>query len=289
MNKCLGFLLLVMMSVFLNCGGDEQNPVFTVAGIPDQNSSDLARRYKIFTNYLSQTLQQEVKYVPTVNYSATVTGFRQGEIHMAWFGGLTGVMARMHVPNALAIAQRPADEKFHSIFIVNRNVSIGKGGLSKLNGLTFTFGDELSTSGHLMPRYFLLEAGLNPDEDFGSQPSYSGSHDKTWKLVESGAFDAGVLNENVWRSAVRLGKVNLSKVEVFSKTPPYHDYNWTIRGDLDEKFGLGFTQTLKDALFNLGDNNAEILHMFSTDSFIETRNTNYDVIEDIAISVGIIE
>ena len=188
-GKLVGWLLVGMMSIFLNCGGNEQSPVFTIAGIPDQNSTELARRYKEFTNYLSQTLQQEVKYVPTVNYSATVTGFRQGEIHMAWFGGLTGVMARMDVPNALAIAQRHADENFHSVFIINQNVSVDKGDLSKLKGTTFTFGDELSTSGHLMPRHFLLEAGLDPDEDFASQPSYSGSHDKTWKLVESGAFD----------------------------------------------------------------------------------------------------
>tara|TARA_Y100000588_G_scaffold205538_1_gene219365 strand:- start:2729 stop:3568 length:840 start_codon:yes stop_codon:yes gene_type:complete len=278
-----------MMSIFLNCGGNEQSLVFTIAGIPDQNSTELARRYQEFTNYLSQTLQQEVKYVPTVNYSATVTGFRQGEIHMAWFGGLTGVMARMDDPNALAIAQRPADEKFHSVFIINQNVSVDKGDLSKLKGITFTFGDELSTSGHLMPRHFLLEAGLNPDEDFASQPSYSGSHDKTWKLVESGAFDGGVLNENVWRSAVDLGKVDVSKVQVFYKSPPYHDYNWTIRGDLDETFGLGFTQNVKNALMDLDNNNSEILKMFSTDSFVATKNSNYDVIESIAVSVGIIE
>ncbi len=278
-----------MMSIFLNCGGNEQSPVFTIAGIPDQNSTELARRYKEFTNYLSQTLQQEVKYVPTVNYSATVTGFRQGEIHMAWFGGLTGVMARMDAPNALAIAQRPADEKFHSVFIINQNVSVDKGDLSKLKGTTFTFGDELSTSGHLMPRHFLLEAGLDPDEDFASQPSYSGSHDKTWKLVESGAFDGGVLNENVWRSAVNLGKVDVSKVQVFYKTPAYHDYNWTIRGDLDETFGLGFTQNVRNALMDLDNNNSEILKMFSTDSFVATKNSNYDVIESIAVSVGIIE
>ena len=278
-----------MMSIFLNCGGNEQSPVFTIAGIPDQNSTELARRYKEFTNYLSQTLQQEVKYVPTVNYSATVTGFRQGEIHMAWFGGLTGVMARMDAPNALAIAQRPADEKFHSVFIINQNVSVDKGDLSKLKGTTFTFGDELSTSGHLMPRHFLLEAGLDPDEDFASQPSYSGSHDKTWKLVESGAFDGGVLNENVWRSAVNLGKVDVSKVQVFYKSPRYHDYNWTIRGDLDETFGLGFTQNVKNALMDLDNNNSEILKMFSTDSFVATKNSNYDVIESIAVSVGIIE
>ena len=158
-----------------------------------------------------------------------------------------------------------------------------------MKGLTFTFGDELSTSGHLMPRFFLLESGLNPDEDFASQPSYSGSHDKTWKLVESGAFEAGVLNENVWMSAVRLSKVDLSKVEVFTTTPPYHDYNWTIRGDLDEKFGLGFAQRVKNSLIDMGDNHLGILAMFSTESFIETNNTNYESIERIAISVGIIE
>jgi phosphonate transport system substrate-binding protein len=115
MGKWVVLPLLAMTSVLSSCGGDEQHPVFTVAGIPDQNSSDLARRYKEFTKYLSQSLQQEVKYVPTVNYSATVTGFKQGEIHMAWFGGLTGVMARMHVADALAIVQRPADENSHSV------------------------------------------------------------------------------------------------------------------------------------------------------------------------------
>ncbi len=291
-KSALVFQILVALTLLASLGlagtacAREEN-VFRFSGIPDQDAARWAQRYGTVAEYLSRELGVTVKGVPSVDYAAVVVGFEQGEIHMGWFGGLTGVQARLAAPGSEAIAQRPRDANFHSVFIVQAGLPVQ--GLSDLKGLTFTFGSESSTSGHLMPRHFLLEAGIDPDEDFNGLPSYSGSHDKTWKLVESGAYQAGALNEAVWETVVDEGKVDLSKVRVFYVTPPYYDYNWTVRGDLDETFGEGFKDRVVAALLAIGTDQQDILDLFNTDSFVETNNANYDAILDVAQQVGIIQ
>src|ERR671919_1118811 len=204
-------------------------PVLKVSGIPDQDAARLARRFQLFAEYLSKELNVEVAYVPSVNYSAVVTAFTQGDLQLAFFGGLTGVQARLQNPGAQAIAQRENDAKFHSKFIARADLPLES--LEDLkdhaSDLTITFGSASSTSGHLMPRHFMVQAGIDPDTDFREEPSFSGSHDATWQLVESGAFDVGALNEDVWNLAVTEGKVDTSKVKEFYTTPNYFDYNWT--------------------------------------------------------------
>ena len=269
------------------CGADGDDKTLYVAGIPDQNASQLARRYEALTDYLSEELGVSVEYVPTVDYAATVTAFRQDAVQLGWFGGLTGVMARREVPGSEAIAQRPRDEEFHSVFVVQSALEVDR--LEDLKGLTFTFGSELSTSGHLMPRHFLQEAGIDPETGLSGGPSYSGSHDKTWKLVESGAFQAGALNEAVWEAAVSDGKVDTSRVRVFHTTPPYFDYSWTIRGDVDASFGAGFTDKVTDALLDIRTDRQDLLDLFSAERFVPTSNSNYDAIRAVAESQGIIE
>lgn len=266
---------------------DVSEDKLSIAGIPDQNASKLARRYEVLETYLSEQLGIEVEYVPTVDYSAAVISFKQGNVQMAWFGGLTGVQAREAVAGSQAIAHRPRDAEFHSKFIVSNDVDASS--LEDIKGLTFTFGSESSTSGHLMPRHFLLLAEVKPDEDFDGPPNYSGSHDKTWKLVESGAFQAGALSEAVWDSAVEEGKVDLTKVRELTTTPPYFDYNWTVRGDMDSRFGEGFTQKVRQALLSIdsGDN-SEILELFSAQGFVPTSNDNYSAIKTVAEELGII-
>ena len=269
------------------CGGGEASPTFYIAGIPDQNAAKLARRYESLTSYLEEKLGIDVKFVPTVDYAATVVAFERGDVHMAWFGGLTGVQARRMVPGSEAIAHRPRDARFHSKFIVQTDLEADS--LEDLRGLTFTFGSESSTSGHLMPRHFLLEAGLDPDDDFKGNPSYSGSHDKTWKLVESGAFQTGALSEAVWEAAVAEGKVDPARVRELFTTPAYFDYNWTVRADLDARFGAGFKNRVRAALLDLGDGQQEVLDLFSAERFVTTGNENYAAIERVAESLGIVE
>jgi phosphonate transport system substrate-binding protein len=291
-KSALVFQILVALTLLASLGlagtacAREEN-VFRFSGIPDQDAARWALRYGTVADYLSQVLGVPVEGVPAADYAAVVLGFEKGDLHMAWFGGLTGVQARLAVPGAEAIAQRARDENFHSVFIVQADLPVE--GLADLKGLTFTFGSESSTSGHLMPRYFLLEAGIDPDRDFNGLPSYSGSHDLTWKLVESGAYQAGALNEAVWETAVNEGNVDLSKVRVFYVTPPYYDYNWTIRGDIDATFGEDFKDRVKAALLAIGADQQDILDLFSAERFIETSNANYDAILDVAQQVGIIQ
>lgn len=258
--------------------------VFKIGGIPDQDVADLNRRFNEFADYLSRETGLTVEYVPSTDYAALVTAFKRGEVHLAWFGGLTGVQARNEVPEAEAIAQRPADEQFHSVFIAQSDLDVET--LQDLKGLSFTFGSESSTSGHLMPRYFLMEEGINPEEDFSSL-NYSGSHDKTYALVESGAFQAGALNEIVWNNAVEEGKVDTTKVKAFYITPPYYDYHWTIN-EVDSIFGEGTKEKVREALLSI-DENESVLALFNTDRFIETKNENYEAIETVARELGIIK
>ena len=276
------------------CGQDETPPL-RVGGIPDQDAQLLARRYEIFANYLSEQLDVPVEYVPSVSYSAVVTAFAQNDVQLAFFGGLTGVQARIQNPGARAIAQRANDASFHSKFIVRVDDQFADlDGLDDLGGrsgdMTITFGSENSTSGHLMPRYFLNAAGIQAGTDFSTQPGFSGSHDKTWQLVEAGAYDLGALNEDVWNRAVREGKVDTTKVREFYTTPGYYDYNWTARADLDAVYGEGFTDRAQAALLALNaSEHGEILELFSTDRFILTENANYKAIENVARELGIIQ
>jgi phosphonate transport system substrate-binding protein len=272
------------------CGLEESNDeTLYIGGIPDQDTSLLVRRFGGVADYLSRQLGVNVEYVPSIDYAAVVTGFKISDIHLAWYGGLTGVQARNAVPGASAIAQRPQDERFLSVFIVRNNVDARS--LADLKGVTFTFGSESSTSGHLMPRHFLLQAGVDPDADFRGLPNFSGSHDKTWKLVEGGTYQAGALNEAVWSKAISEDRVDLSKVRPLQITPPYYDYNWSVRPDLDATFGDGFTQRLQSALLAMSQDpvGRELLDAFQTDSFIATANENYTAIEDIARQLGMIE
>ncbi|KDR95729.1 phosphonate transport system substrate-binding protein [Peptoclostridium litorale DSM 5388] len=298
MKKIIALLMsLAMLFSLTACSGkDDSNdtassgeaPVLKIAGIPDQEVSEMEQGFNDLATYLSEKTGLEVEYVPVADYSAVVTGFERGDIHLAWFGGLTGVQARNMVPDAQAIAQGPRDEKFHSVFIAQKGLGIKS--LEDLKGKSFTFGSESSTSGHLMPRYFLMESGIDADSDFDGKPNYSGSHDKTYTLVESGAFNAGALNEAVWEGAVEENKVDLDKVEAFYTTPDFYDYNWSVN-NLDDAFGEGTNEKIKQALLSIGDEQPDnyILKLLKTDKFIEASNDNYDAIEKVAKEIGIIK
>lgn len=286
MNKMLGATILLLLSLLTGCTGDNgdaaKKETIKIGAIPDQNVADLNRSMEDFANNLGKKTGMNIEYVPSVDYAALVTAFQRGEIQLAWFGGLTGVQARNLVPDAEAFAQRPIDEKFKSVFIAHENSEINS--LEDLQGKSFTFGSESSTSGHLMPRYFMMQAGIDADQALDGKPNYSGSHDKTYKLVESGAYEAGALNISVWEAAVKEGKVDDSKVKVFYTTPEYFDYNWTVNiADEESK------RKIKDAILTMSKEDSEIMDLLQTDRFIETNNQNYQAIEEVAKQLKIIK
>ncbi len=265
----------------------EERPLM-LSAIPDQDPEKLQRLYGLVADYLAQELGIPVEYKPVTDYAASVTGFKVGDLDLVWYGGLTGVQARLQVPGARAIAQRDIDEKFVSVFIANTASGIAR--LEDLPGHTFTFGSESSTSGRLMPQYFLQQHGIQLS-DFKGQPGFSGSHDKTIELVAAGAYDAGALNAQVWYSRLEEGRVDTDRVQVFYTTPEYYDYHWVLHPSAVERYGEEIVTRIQEALFTLDPaipEHKEILDLFGAQKFIPTQDENYAAIEAVAREIGLI-
>jgi phosphonate transport system substrate-binding protein len=267
----------------------------SISAIPDQDPEKLQRLYGTVSEYLTDKLGVPVRYVPVTDYTASVVSFQRGDLQLVFFGGLTGVQARSTVPGAVPIAQRDIDANFRSVFIANTGAKLGPvtdiAGLKELAGHSFTFGSDSSTSGRLMPQYFLAQAGVSPG-DFTGTPGFSGSHDTTAKLVEAGTYQAGALNAAVWDDRVKTGKIDTSKVVEIFRTPPYHDYHWLIRPDVDQKFGAGFTKRVTDTLLAIDGSDERqrtILELFQAKKFIPTEPANYTQIEEVARSSGLLK
>ena len=280
------------------CSGESDpasvTPRLGISAIPDQDPELLNRLYPALADRIAGATDLEVAYKPVTDYTAVVRAFEVGDIHLAWMGGLTGVQARARVPGATAIAQRDIDADFHSLFIATKDSGLepfdDATGLTSLAGHTLTFGSETSTSGRLMPQYFMAEGGLD-QADLRGTPGFSGSHDATIEAVATGSFEVGAVNEQVWQAAVDAGELDLANVVVLWRTPGYADYHWLARPDLDKVFGDGTTTKITDFLFGLDDadeDDAKILDLFGAKSFIATQNSNYDQIEAVAKEQGLL-
>lgn len=259
--------------------------VLRVSAIPDEAPTELQRKFAPLGAYLEAETGMKVSFVPVTDYAAVVEALATRKIDMAWLGGFTFVQASIRTKGtAVPLVQRAEDAKFTSKFIT---ASEGIKGFADLKGKTFAFGAPSSTSGHLMPRYFLGQEGINPDRDF-KNTAFSGAHDATVAFVQAGKVDAGVLNASVWDKLVEQKKVDTSKVRVFATTPPYFDYNWTVRGDLDPKLQA----RLRDAFLKLDAANPahkEIMALQRASKFVPTKAENYKGIESAAHAAGLLK
>ena len=267
--------------------------VLKIGAIPDQNPERLNRLYGALSDELGASLNVEVQYVPVSNYAAAVSAFRSGSLDLVWFGGLTGVQARLQTPGATVLAQRDIDAEFTSVFIANGASGLrpitSADQLVQLKGRRLAFGSESSTSGRLMPQYFLGENGVTMAELAGGGPGFSGSHDATIAVVQSGAYEVGALNAQVWQSNVDEGRVDPAKAAVIWRTPPYVDYHWVARPDLDSRFGEGFTGRVQNALLSLTpttERGALVLELFGAKRFIPAQNEDYSKIEAVGRQLG---
>ena len=260
---------------------------FTFTAIPDQDESQLQARFGKFADYLSQELGIDVKYVPVKSYAAAVTAFRNNQVQLAWFGGLSGVQARHLVPGSQAIAQGYEDQFFETYFIAHKSSALeASEELPKaLANLTFTFGSKGSTSGRLMPEHYNRQAFQQAPEEVFSRIGFSGNHSRTIALVQSGAYQVGAVNYKVWESELAAGTINTNDVQVIWKTPAYQDYQWSIRGDVDQRWGEGFTAKITQTLLDISDK--DLLASFPRESFIKATNSDYQAIEDIAVAIDL--
>lgn len=281
MKKILISALLCATSLF--------SQTFTFTAIPDQDETQLKQRFSLLANYLSQKLDVDVKFIPVKSYSASIAAFRNNQVQLAWFGGLSGVRARLIVPNSVALAQGIEDPKFHSYLIANAKTGLTKStDISKdIANKTFTFGSKGSTSGRLMPEYFIRQSFNKSPNDVFKKVGFSGNHSKTIALVQSGAYEVGAVNFKVWERELKEGKIDTSKVKVIYKTPAYPDYQFTARGDLDKVYGAGFTKKLQEAIIAIKDE--KILNAFPRSGFIKAKNSDFTPILEVGREIGLID
>ncbi|MHC6227271.1 putative selenate ABC transporter substrate-binding protein [Pseudomonas sp. X10] len=266
--------LVLSCSAFIAQAAD----TLRVSAIPDEAPTELLRKFKPLGTYLEQQLGMKVQFVPVSDYPAVVESLASDRLDLAWLGGFTFVQVHLKDPTATPLVQREQDAEFTSKFITaNPDVK----SLADLKGKTFAFGSISSTSGSLMPRYFMLKNDNIKPEGYFSRIAYSGAHDATAAWVQAGKVDAGVLNASVWDKLVASGKVDTDKVKVFATTPTYYDYNWTVRGNMDP----ALKEKIKKAFLDLDPANPEhkaILDLQAATRFIETSPENYKGIEEAA-------
>lgn len=290
MNRFFSFasrpLKTVLLSTALSFSclvGAQQ--VFKVTAIPDESPTELARKAAPLVKYLERTLGMKVEFTPVSDYAAAVEALVNKQVDMAWYGGFTFVQANIRSGGKVVpLVQREEDERFRSVFI-SGDPAIKS--LADLKGKTVSFGSQSSTSGHLMPRSFLLQAKIDPDKDF-KRVAYSGAHDATIAAVAAGKVDAGALNISVWDKFVAENRVDTNKVKVIYTTPTYFDYNWTVHTDLP----VAVRSKLTKAFLSLNKDTAEgkeILELQRATRFVPTGIENYKGIEAAARSAGLIK
>jgi phosphonate transport system substrate-binding protein len=285
-------MLLALLFAVCWSGGSaiaQDKPTFVFTAIPDQDETRLVERFTRVADYLKGKLGVTVRYLPMKSYPAAVTAFTNGQVQLAWFGGFTGVQARRQVPESEAIAQGAEDVAFKSFVIANAKTGLKRTAEfpKDIAGKSFTFGARASTSGRLMPEYFIRSnfGGRTPEEIF-SRVGFSGDHSRTIQLVQSGAYEVGVLDYSVWELDSKAGKVDPAQVSVIWETPTYPDYQWTVRAGVDAIYGAGFKEKLRAALLAIDDR--AILDQFARSKFIPAKNSDYVPIEEVGKATNLL-
>jgi phosphonate transport system substrate-binding protein len=272
-------------------GGSSAAKTLKFSAIPDQDKKNL-EKFNTIAKHLSTELGIPVEYVASPDYASSVSAFRNGDIHLAWFGGLTGVQAREFVPGAKAIAQGDTDPAFIAYVIAHKDAGLqpSESFPKQIGELNFTFGEPQSTSGRLMPQYFFeKEAGVPADQFFKKGMNFSKGHDATCELVQAGTFQAGVVNYSVYDKRVKEGKTDPAVVQVIWKTPPFADYNWTAHPDLEKTYGAGFTDKLQKAIIDITTKAPALLEVFPRKAMIAAKNEDYDGIKGVAEKQGFLK
>jgi len=289
-RRQFGVIVSFTLPFLAACGGGSQAhegagakpAVLAFSAIPDDNKSGLAERYGLVASYLTRELGIPVEYRPSSDYAASVESFKNGDVQLAWFGGVSSVQARQAVPGARAIAQGKVDPTFVSYFIAHQSTGIEPSDEfpQAMQGKTFTFGPRDSTSGRLMPEFYVRQhTGLAPEAFFGHPNKHSTGHDQTALEVQSGAVQCGALNYVTYDKLVKEGKIDPAVCRKVWSTPPYPDYNWTAHPLLEERYGAGFTEKLAQVLVGIQD--AEVLKALDRPAgLIPAKNEDYAAIEE---------
>jgi phosphonate transport system substrate-binding protein len=284
---------ILVLSLFSICSLVFSSPVLAqaqttlrVTTIPEEAATEQVRKFAPLAAYLEKQLDMKVQFTPVTDYPAAVESLVNKKVDLVWFGGFTFVQASIRSNGkVIPLAQREEDTKFQSVFIAKTNSGIKS--LTDMKGKQVSFGSQSSTSGHLMPRSFLMQANIDPERDF-KRIAYSGAHDATIASVVSGKVEAAALDITVWQKFVSENKVSTQDVNVFFTTPIYFNYNWSVHADM----AAPLREKIKTALLGLNPANpehAEILKLNRATRYVPTTAENYKGLETAARSAGLLQ
>jgi len=288
-TKLLSLVLGLIATVLLvsackrGSSGLATQPRLRVTMIPTTDPGKVIRESQLLVSYLERETGAKIELTVPTNYAAAVEAIVSDQVDIAYLGGFTYVQASKRA-GVVPLVQRDRDQNFHSLFITQQNSNINS--LSDLKGHTFAFGDVNSTSGHLMPEYFMHESRVDPDVI--ARAIYSGGHDATALAVVNKKVDAGALDEAVYQRMVKDGKLDASLVKVFFTTPPFYDYIWVARKGLDSKLADSFTAAFLKLDANKPSDKT-ILDLLGATKYVKATDSNYDKLRQAAKDSGLLK
>jgi phosphonate transport system substrate-binding protein len=280
---------LILIALSLSCsgrGGPAGGPPQTtlrLSMIPTTDPGKMLRESQPLVDYLQRETGAKIELTIPTNYAAVVEAVGSDQVDIAHFGGFTYVQASARY-GVTPLAQRDRDQNFHSVFITQPGSPIN--GLQDLKGHTFAFGDVNSTSGHLMPEYFMRQTGV--DLEVITKAVYTGGHDATALAVANKKVDAGAMDELVFDRMTKEGKLAPDSVRVFYTTPAFFDYLWAARKGLDPKLAESFA----NALLKLDASNADdkkVLDILSATKYVKASDADYGRLRQAARDAGLLK
>jgi phosphonate transport system substrate-binding protein len=268
---------LLLIAALFACSKPGAQPL-RVSLIPTTDPGKMLRENQPLVDYLSQRSGAKVQLTIPTNYAAVVEALVNDQLDIAHLGGFTYLQARKRA-GVVPLVQRDRDQQFHSVFVTQPDSAIKS--LDDLSGKSFAFGDVNSTSGHLMPEYYMRQ---RVDPEVTSKALYTGGHDATLLAVVNGKVDAGALDEQVLARLIGEGKVDAARVRVFSVTPPFFDYVWVASKGLDPKIAEAVGQAFLELQ---GDN--PILALFSATKYVRASDGDYDKLREAATVAGLLK
>ena len=282
-KKSVLALALLLLLFTLGCKGGGSAPVLRLGMIPSTDPGKIVRQSQPLVKYLENETHSKVELVVPTNYAAVVEAIANDKVDIAYLGGFTFVQASRRA-GVQPLVQRERDQNFHSVFITHPGSSINS--LADLKGQTFTFGDVNSTSGHLMPAYYMRDAKVDPD--VLSKALYSGGHDATALAVANKKIDAGAMDELVFATMMKNGKITAEQVRVFYTTPPFYDYVWAARKGLNAKLSTAFSEAFLKLDPSKQDDKA-LLDMLNATRYVRAEDASYDKLRQAASEEGLLK
>ncbi|MDF2375072.1 MAG: phosphate/phosphite/phosphonate ABC transporter substrate-binding protein [Verrucomicrobiales bacterium] len=244
-----------------------------VALLPDENASTIIKANEGLKNYLEAELGKKVEIVVTTDYSSMIEAMRRGRLELGYFGPLSYVLAKDKSPELEPFAAQMKDGSptYHSVFIGSVEAGIEKP--EDVKGKTMAYGDQASTSSHLIPKSLLIDRGLEAGRDYSEQ--FLGSHDAVALAVQNGNAEVGGMSQPIYEALVAKGTIDPAKVKAIEVSPAYPNYPWTMQGYLAPEL----KEKIRNAFYNLKDE--EILGKLKADGFAEAKDEDYEKVRKL--------